>query len=82
MSILGKYTDNIIEDDDNNETEGYTLPVVIKKDKEDSLKKALTISALLHPAVLGSVYLISLILLFFGISFNAIDSHQQKLKDI
>ena len=36
MSILGKYTDNIIEDDDNNETEGYTLPVVIKKDKEDS----------------------------------------------
>lgn len=82
MSILGKYTDNIIEDDDNNETEGYTLPVVIKKDKEDSLKKALTISALLHPAVLGSVYLISLILLFFGISLNVFERPKPKMKDI
>lgn len=81
MSILGKYTDNI-EEDENIETTGYTLPVVIKKDKDDNLKKDLTISALLHPAVLGSVYLLSLILLFFGITFNVFERPKPKVKDI
>lgn len=46
MSILGKYSDNLIEDDEGfeNSSSGYTLPVVIQKDEDDSLKKAITIA--------------------------------------
>ena len=82
MSILGKYTDNTIEDDDNQENQGYTIPVVIKKEKGDSLKKDITISAVLHPVVLGMIYLISIILLFFGITFNVFERPKPKMKDI
>lgn len=82
MSILGKYTDNTLEEDDNQESTGYTVPVVIKKDKGDNLKKDITISAILHPAVLGVIYLISLVLLFLGISFNIFERPKPKMRDI
>lgn len=82
MSILGKYTDNTIEDDENQEIQGYTIPVVIKKENGDSLKKDITISTILHPVVLGIIYLISLILLFLGISFNVFERPKPKMKDI
>lgn len=84
MSILGKYTDNLIDEDELSEevTSGFTTPVVIKKDSDDNLKKAITISAILHPVVLGSIYLISLILLFLGISFVKFDKPKPKVQDI
>ena len=81
MSILGKYTDNI-EEDNFNDTQGYTIPVVVKNEKGQSLKKDITISAILHPVVLGMIYLISLILLFFGITFNVFERPKPKMKDI
>ena len=82
MSILGKYTDNTIEEDDNQESTGYTVPVVIKKDNDDNLKKAITISLLLHPAAVGAAYLIFLILLFFGVKFSIFDRPKPKMRDI
>lgn len=81
MSILGKYT-NGIEEEENQENQGYTIPVVVKKDNGDNLKKDITISAILHPAVLGMIYLISLILLFFGITLNVFERPKPKVKDI
>lgn len=82
MSIIGKYTADTTEDDDNKENQGFTLPVVIRKKQEDSLKRDITISAILHPAVLGAIYLISVILLFFGISLSIFDRPKPKIKDI
>ena len=82
MSIIGKYTADTTEDDDNKENQGFTLPVVIRKKQEDSLKRDITISAILHPAVLGAIYLISVILLFFGISLSIFDRPKPKMKDI
>ena len=82
MSIIGKYTADTTEDDDNKESQGFTLPVVIRKKQEDSLKRDITISAILHPAILGAIYLISVILLFFGISLSIFDRPKPKMKDI
>ena len=82
MSIIGKYTVNTSEEDDNQENQGFTLPAVIKKQKEDNLKRDIAVSTILHPAVLGAIYLISLILLFFGISFSLFDRPKPKMKDI
>ncbi len=81
MSILGKYIDHNLEDN-NLEPNGYKIPITVQKNNDDGLKKAITISAILHPAVLGSVYLISLILLFFGISFNVFERPKPKVQDI
>lgn len=82
MSILGKYTGNTINGDNNPKTKGFTVPVMIRKNNDDNLKKHITIAALLHPAVFGSVYLISLILLFFGITFSIFERPKPKINDI
>ncbi len=81
MSILGKYTDNTA-DNKKYRTEGYTLPAVIKNEEDDGFKKAMAVSAILHPAFLGAIYLISVILLFFGITFNVFERPKPKVKDI
>ena len=36
MSLLGKYTDNFIEDDDLDEKSSYVTPAVLKDDEEIS----------------------------------------------
>ena len=82
MSIIGKYTADIAEDDDNKENQGFTLPVVIRKQQEDSLKHDIIVSTILHPAALGAIYLIAAILLFFGISLSIFDRPKPKVKDI
>ena len=79
MSIIGKYTADTTEDDDNKESQGFTLPVVIKKQQEENLKRDIIVSAILHPAVLGAIYLISLILLLFGIHFSIFDRPKPKM---
>lgn len=82
MSILGKYTDRYTRDEDNRETTGYTIPAMVRKNNKDTLGRDITISAILHPTVLGSVYLVSLILLFFGISFSLFERPKPKMNDI
>lgn len=82
MSILGKYSDNLIEEEDSNEISGFTTPVVIREKEEDSLKKSLIISTLLHPAVIGAVCLISLILTLLGINLLTMPKPEPKMKDI
>ena len=44
MSLLGKYTENFIEDDERENNTGYTTPAVLKNDEDISLKKSILIS--------------------------------------
>ncbi len=80
MSIIGKYT--VDKEEDNQENVGFTLPATAKKSKEDDLKKDLVISTILHPTVVGLIYLISFILLLFGIKLSIFDRPKPKMKDI
>lgn len=38
MSLIGKYTENFIEDDEQEQNTGYTTPAVLKDDEAISLK--------------------------------------------
>ena len=60
MSLLGKYTDNFIEDEELDNNTGYTTPAVLKNDEEISLKQSIIISSILHPTVIGIAWLIVL----------------------
>lgn len=80
MSIIGKYT--VDKEEDNQENVGFTLPATAKKSKEDDLKKNIVISTILHPTVVGLIYLISFILLLFGIKLSIFDRPKPKMKDI
>lgn len=81
MSILGKYTENYIEEDEPNT--GYTTPAVLKDDEGDlTLKKSIVISSILHPSVLAVLWLAFLILAFFGINFALFERPKPKMNDI
>ena len=80
MSLLGKYTDNFIEEEEQNT--GYTAPAVLKNDEDLSLKKSIIISAILHPTVAGAVWLIVFILALMGITFTLFEKPKPKLNDI
>ena len=82
MSLLGKYTDNFIEDDEPEKNTGYTTPAVLKDDEEISLKKSILISAILHPTVAGVSWLIVFILALMGITFTIFDKPKPKMNDI
>lgn len=82
MSILSKYTDNLIEEEQSNNT-NYTTPAVLREDKDElTLKKSIVISTILHPSVLGAAWLTFLILAFFGINFALFDRPKPKMNDI
>ena len=82
MSILGKYTDNLITEEDEQKN-GYTTPAVLREDKNElTLKKSIVISTILHPSVLGAAWLAFLILAFFGINFTLFERPKAKLNDI
>ena len=82
MSILGKYTDNLITEEDE-QTNGYTTPAVLRKDKDElTLKKSIVISTILHPSVLVAAWLSFLILAFFGINFALFERPKPKMNDI
>ena len=82
MSILGKYTDNYIEEDNELNT-NYTPPAVLRDDEGDmTLKKSIIISSILHPSVLGAAWLTFIILAFFGISFSLFERPKPKMNDI
>ena len=82
MSLLGKYTDNFIEDEEKEENTGYTPPSVLKNDEEISLKKSILISAILHPTAVGVWGLIVLILGMLGITLTIFDKPKPKMNDI
>lgn len=79
MSLLGKYTDNFIEEEKNT---GYTTPAVLKDDEELTLKKSIIISALLHPTVAAVTWLVAIILALMGIKIALFDKPAPKMNDI
>ena len=82
MSLLGKYTDNLIEDDELEQGSSYITPAVLKNDEDISLKKSILISALLHPTVIGVWALTLLILAMMGITLTIFEKPKPKTNDI
>lgn len=81
MTLLGKKFDYL--DDEEQEVDEYQVPAVFRQNpKEFSLKKSIAISTVLHPAVVGAVWLILVILTFLGISIPLFDKPEPKPKDI
>ena len=80
MSLLGKYTENFIEDEDQNT--GYKAPAILKDDEDLTLKKSIIISAILHPTVAGVSWLVVFILALMGIRFAIFDKPAPKMNDI
>lgn len=84
MSILGKYNSYLIEEEEDSlENVGFTTPAVIREDKEEfTLKKSILLSTLLHPTVVGSIWLITIILALMGIHLNLFEKPKPKPNDI
>lgn len=81
MAILGNK--NNLLDDDLGEKGVYTVPAVIRHDeKELSLKKSIVISTILHPTVVGLIWLFVVILAFLGITFSIFERPKPKMNDI
>lgn len=82
MAILGnKY--NLIDDDDFKTKEEYTIPAVIRQDeKELTLKKSIALSTILHPTVVGVIWILLIALALMGITFSIFDKPKPKTKDI
>ena len=73
MSILGKYTENIKENDFRRieePSQDFEMPAVTRDDDYGSisLKKGLTISAILHPSTLLVLWLIVFSFALIGIN--------------
>lgn len=81
MAILGNRK-NLIEDEAE-EKINYTIPAVIRKDeKEISLRKSIFLSTILHPTVVGAIWLIIFALALMGISFSIFERPKPKMNDI
>ena len=82
MSILGKYTDNLIEEEEQNDN-AYTTPAVLREDKDElTLKKSILISTLLHPSALLAGWLAFVLLALFGIHLALFERPKPKMNDI
>lgn len=81
MSLLGKYID-LNEEDEMPIKKGYVAPAVLKNDEEISLKKAVVISTILHPTVVGAACLALFILTLLGITFTIFEKPKPKMNDI
>ncbi len=81
MTILGnKYR---LIDDDMHSKEGYTIPAVIRDEKDEvSLKKSIFLSAILHPTLVGVIWLVIFALALLGITFSIFDKPKPKVNDI
>lgn len=81
MAILGNK--NSLIDDDIERKDEYIVPAVIRHDeKEMSLKKSIILSTILHPTVVGAVWLIIFLLALMGITFSIFDRPKPKMNDI
>lgn len=82
MSLLGKYTENFLYEEEQPINEDYSTPAVLKDDEDLSLKKSILISALLHPTAVGTAWLIVLILALMGVTFSIFEKPKPKVQDI
>lgn len=87
MSILGKYTENIKESNYKRSSESiqdFKMPAVTRDDDYGAitLKKGLTISAILHPSTLLVLWLIVLIFALIGIDLFKFSKPKPKTNDI
>ena len=78
MTLLGDI--NLYEDEDEElKDTKYTYGIYKKEDKNDlSLPKCFIFSALLHPVVVGIIWLSIFILALLGITFSIFEKPQQK----
>lgn len=82
MSIIGKYIDTEKERELSN-NRGFTLPAVAREDRNCmSMKKAMCLSVLVHIAIVGITWILSLLLLWFGIIVPLAKKPKPKLNDI
>lgn len=81
MAILGNRNNLIDEEEQKNE---YTIPAMVRKndEKEMSLKKSIFLSAVLHPAVVGAIWLLIFILALMGITLSIFERPKPKMNDI
>ena len=87
MSILGRYTNstNSLEQESGISSKHleYRMPAVTREDREAiPLKKAMTISAILHPAAIFVFWLVITILAIFGIHLSLFEKPKPKVNDI
>ena len=81
MAILGN-KNNLIEDE-LEDKDKYTVPAVIRPDeKEMSLKKSIFLATILHPTIIGAVWLIVFCLALMGITLSIFDRPKPKMNDI
>ncbi|MDD3436291.1 MAG: TonB family protein [Candidatus Gastranaerophilales bacterium] len=81
MAILGN-KNNLIDDDIEQKDE-YTIPAVIRHDEKGlSLKKSIFLSTVLHPTVVGAIWLMIFILALMGITFSIFERPKPKMTDI
>ena len=82
MAILGNK--NSLIDKDLEQKNEYTIPAMVRNgdEKEMSLKKSIFLSAILHPAVVGAVWLLIFILALMGITLSIFDRPKPKMNDI
>ena len=80
MSILGNLSKTQNDEETNT---GYTTPAVLRDDKKYiSMKKALVLSTILHPAVVSVIWLITFALMLLGIDLLMFKKPEPKMKDI
>ncbi len=83
MSLLGKYKINEERNFDRTRRAGddnFVMPAVTRKEDDGSvsLKKGLLISAILHPSVVGAIWLTLLICALLGIHLSIFDKPKPK----
>ena len=82
MSILSKYPDNL-EEQELTDNRGFTLPAVIRKDRESMpMEKAFVLSVLIHIGVVIFAWILSVVLLWLGIIVPLAQKPKPKLNDI
>lgn len=82
MAILGNK--NKFAEEDLEEKSKYTIPAMIKNsdEKEMSLKKSIILSSVLHPTIVGIIWLLIFLLALMGITFSIFDRPKPKVNDI
>ena len=80
MSLLGKYKDNLIEEQEPNT--GYVTPAVLRDNEEITMKKSIVISTAIHSALPVIIGIIAFILALMGITLKLFDKPTPKMNDI
>ena len=85
MSLLGRYTEKTNRGYRKySKQDDYKMPAVTREihDGSISLKKGITISAIIHPSAAVLLWLIVTILALFGITFSLFEKPKPKVNDI